>query len=85
LPEVDKDSINAILQELQRALLIADVNVELCLALTNNIKKKATDEKINKKIDRREFIIKIVHDELINVLGGKDAPKRKPVNNQLYS
>ena len=32
LPEVDKDSIKAILQELQRALLMADVNVEICLA-----------------------------------------------------
>ncbi len=76
LPEVDKDSINAILQELQRALLMADVNVEMCLAVTNNIKKRAIDEKINKKIERKEYIIKILHDELINVLGGKDAPKR---------
>jgi len=76
LPQIDKDAINAILQELQRALLMADVNVELCLAVTNNIKKRAMDEKINKKIDRREFIIKILHDELINILGGKDAPKR---------
>ncbi len=76
LPEVDKDSINAILQELQRALLLADVNVEMCLAVSNNIKKRATDEKINLKIDRREFIIKILHDELINILGGEDAPKR---------
>nr|QEE15689.1 Signal recognition particle 54 kDa protein [Candidatus Prometheoarchaeum syntrophicum] len=76
LPEIDKDAINGILLELQRALLMADVNVELCLQLTENIKKRSMDQKINKKIERKEFIIKIVHDELINILGGDNAPKR---------
>lgn len=76
LPEVDKDTINAILQELQRALLMADVKVEICLAVTENIRKQAMDQTISEKINRREFIIKILHDELINLLGGKEAPKR---------
>ena len=39
LPQVDKDSINALIQELQRALLSADVKVELVFEMTENIKK----------------------------------------------
>ncbi|WP_457916865.1 signal recognition particle receptor subunit alpha [Candidatus Lokiarchaeum ossiferum] len=76
LPEIDKNAIDAILLELQRSLLMADVKVEICFQVTENIRKRAMDQEINKKIDRREFIIKILHDELINLLGGKDAPKR---------
>ncbi len=76
LPEVNKDTINAILQELQRALLMADVNVELCLQVTETIKKQAMDQTINKQIDRKEFIIKLLHDQLIEILGGQNAPKR---------
>lgn len=76
LPEIDKDTIQAMLQELQRALLMADVKVELVFALTDRIKKRAMDEKINERIDRHDYIIKILHDELIEVLGGTQAPKR---------
>ena len=76
LPKVDKNAIDGILKELQRALLMADVNVEICLAVTEKIKKQATDTKINTKVDRQDFIIKLLHDELIAILGGKEAPKR---------
>ena len=76
LPEVDKNTINAILQDLQRALLMADVNVEICLAVTEKIKKSAMDTHINQRLDRKDYIIKILHDELIEILGGKEAPKR---------
>jgi signal recognition particle subunit SRP54 len=76
LPEVDKESINAILQELQRALLLADVRVEICFEVTERIKKRAIDEKISESINRKEFIIKLLHDELINLLGGTSATQR---------
>lgn len=76
LPDIDKESINAVLHELQRALLMADVNVEICFEVTERIKKQAMDTHINKEIKRRDFIIKILHDELINILGGKKAPSR---------
>ncbi|GAJ23846.1 unnamed protein product, partial [marine sediment metagenome] len=41
LPKIDKDIINAIVQDLQRALLSADVKVELVFQMTENIKKEA--------------------------------------------
>ncbi|MBD3213768.1 MAG: signal recognition particle protein [Candidatus Lokiarchaeota archaeon] len=75
LPRVDKDAINALIQDLQRALLGADVKVELVFEMTENIKKEAMNTEL-RKARRKDFVIKLVHDELINVLGGKPAPIR---------
>jgi len=72
---VDKDAINALIQDLQRSLLSADVKVELVFQMTENIKKEATNTKLQ-KAKRKDFVIKLVHDELINLLGGKPAPIR---------
>ena len=75
LPSVDKDAINALIQELQRALLGSDVKVELVFEMTENIRKEAMNTKLQ-KARRKDFVIKLVHDELIKLLGGKQAPIR---------
>ena len=75
LPQVDKDAINVLIQDLQRALLEADVKVELVFEMTENIKKEAFNTKLQ-KARRKDFVIKLVHDELIKTLGGKKAPIR---------
>ena len=75
LPIVDKDAINALIQDLQRALLSADVQVELVFEMTENIKKEAMNTKLQ-KAKRKDYTIKLIHDELVRVLGGKSAPVR---------
>ena len=75
LPMVDKDAISALIQDLQRSLLSADVKVELVFQMTENIKKEATNTTLQ-KAKRKDFIIKLVHDELIHLLGGRPAPIR---------
>jgi signal recognition particle subunit SRP54 len=75
LPQVDKDAINALIQDLQRALLAADVKVELVFEMTESIKKDAMNTEL-RRAQRKDFIIKLVHDKLIEVLGGKPAPIR---------
>ena len=75
LPQIDKDAIIALIQDLQRALLSADVKVELVLEMTENIKKAAMNTEL-KRAKRRDFVIKLIHDELVKVLGGKPAPIR---------
>ena len=75
LPRVDKDAINALIQDLQRALLSADVKVELVFEMTENIKKEAMNTKLQ-KAKRKDFVISLIHDELVRVLGGKQAPIR---------
>ncbi|MCX8158905.1 MAG: signal recognition particle receptor subunit alpha [Candidatus Pacearchaeota archaeon] len=65
---LDKNLVDSIIKDLQRALLEADVNVSLVLELTKKIKQTALDERI-KGLEKKEHIIKLLHDELIRLLG----------------
>lgn len=65
---LDKKLVDQIVKDLQRALIEADVNVQLVLQITKKIKQAALDEKL-KGIEKKEHIIKLLHDELINILG----------------
>ena len=65
---LDKNLVESIVKDLQRALIEADVNVALVLELTKKIKQAAFDERI-KGIEKKEHIIKLLHDELIKILG----------------
>ncbi len=75
LPSINKEEILAIIQDLQRAMLEADVKVDLVFEMTENIKKAAMNTKLQ-KAKRKDFVIKLVHDELIRVLGGRKTPIR---------
>ena len=65
---LDKNLVDSIVKELQRALIEADVNVSLVLELTKKIKQAALDERI-KGVEKKEHIIKLLHDELTKILG----------------
>lgn len=65
---LDKDLVDSIVKELQRALIEADVNVALVKELTDKIRKAAVDERI-KGIEKKEHLIKVLHDELLGILG----------------
>ena len=63
---LDKEKINTVVKELQRALIQADVNVQLVKELGDKIKKEAENEKI-KGIERKEHITKLLHDEILHL------------------
>ena len=65
---LDKNLVDSIVRELQRALIEADVDIMLVKQLSDKIKKAAFDERI-KEIEKKEHLIKILHDELISILG----------------
>ncbi|MFA5857085.1 MAG: signal recognition particle receptor subunit alpha [Candidatus Pacearchaeota archaeon] len=65
---LDKKTIETLVKDLQRALIQADVNVYLVKELGERIKKEAENEKI-KGIERKEHLTKILHDEILNLLG----------------
>ena len=71
---VDDKLINELVKEIQRALLQADVNVKLVFDLTNNIKERIKKEEPAKGLTKREQLINIVYEELVNFLG-KEAYK----------
>lgn len=71
---VDESLINELIKDIQRALLKADVNVQLVLNLSKNIKKRALEEQTPKGIDKKEHLVKIVYEELVNFLGKEAKP-----------
>ena len=75
---IDKKIVEEIVKDIQRALLQADVNVKLVLAMSKRIKSRALDEKLPQGMNPREYIIKIVYDELIGIIGKSTNIQLKP-------
>ena len=67
---LDKEMVEGVVKELQRALIEADVNVSLVLEISKKIKQEALDERL-KGVEKKEHIIKLLHDELVRILGKK--------------
>lgn len=65
---LDKNLVESVVKELQRALIEADVNILLVKEISDKIKKAAYDERI-KEIEKKEHIIKLLHEELVKILG----------------
>ncbi|MBS3814988.1 MAG: signal recognition particle protein Srp54 [Hadesarchaea archaeon] len=66
---IDKKAVKSLAKDIQRALLQADVKVELVLDLTKRIEERALEEEIPKGASRKEHLIKIVYEELSEFLG----------------
>ncbi len=66
---VDERLIDELVKDIQRALLQSDVNVKLVFDLTEKIKNRALSEEAPKGLTKKEQIINIVYQELVNFLG----------------
>ena len=66
---VDEAAVKEFVKDLQRALLQADVNVKLVLALSTKIEQRALDEKLTPGLPRKDHIVKILYEELSRILG----------------
>ena len=60
------------MKDLQRSLLQADVNVKLVLDLTKKIELRSLKEEIPAGIPKRDHIVKILYEELSEMLGSKN-------------
>ena len=58
------------MKEIRRALLDADVSYKIAKDVTNNIKEKALGQEILTSVKPGEMMVKIVHDELAELMGG---------------
>ena len=70
---VDEAQVKELVKDLQRALLQADVKVELVLQISRRIEEKALKEDLPPGVARREHVVKVVYDELTDFLGEKTA------------
>jgi signal recognition particle subunit SRP54 len=75
---VDRAAVDELSRDLQRALLQSDVNVKLVLALTQTIKKRALEEEPPKGMGVREHVLRIVYQELVNLVGEAGAVDLSP-------
>ncbi len=75
---VDERAIKELVRDIQRALLQADVNVQLVLELTKRIEKRALEEKPPPGMARKEHVIKIVYEELSALMGRPAQLQLKP-------
>ncbi|MEM2846828.1 MAG: signal recognition particle protein Srp54 [Nitrososphaerota archaeon] len=75
---VDKKTVEELIRDIQRALLIADVNVELVRRISDRIRERAFPKEMPPGISRRDYIIKVVYEELVKLLGEKPAEIKIP-------
>ena len=59
------------LKEVRRALLDADVNFKIAKDFTNTVKEKALGQNVLTAVKPSEMMVKIVHDELVQLMGGQ--------------
>ncbi|MFN8241081.1 MAG: signal recognition particle protein [Bacteroidales bacterium] len=59
------------LKEVRRALLDADVNFKIAKQFTDNVKQKAIGQKVLTAVNPSQMMVKIVHDELIELMGAE--------------
>jgi signal recognition particle subunit SRP54 len=71
---VDEAAVKELVRDVQRALLQADVNVQLVLDISKRIEERALKEQLPPGISRREHVIKVVYEELTRFLGEKPVP-----------
>ena len=71
---VDEATVKELVRDIQRALLQADVNVQLVLEISKRIEERALKEKVPPGIARREHVIKVVYEELTRFVGDKPVP-----------
>lgn len=71
---IDEDLVKELVKDIQRALLVADVDVNLVMGITKRVETQALDENLPRGVSRREHIVKVVWDTLAYFLGEKAVP-----------
>lgn len=67
--ELNQDNMQEALREIRRALLEADVNLRVVKSFISSIKDKAEGENVLQGVNPSQQLVKIVHDELVELLG----------------
>jgi signal recognition particle subunit SRP54 len=67
---ISEINIAETLKEVRRALLDADVNFKIAKQFTDTVKQKALGQEVLKSVNPSQMMVKIVHDELVDLMGG---------------
>ena len=72
--KITEDNISDIIREVRLALLESDVNYKVVKEFTNNVKEKALGVEVANSLKPSEMFLKILKDELIELLGKEKVP-----------
>lgn len=72
--ELTQENMQEAMREIRRALLEADVNLRVVKSFISAVKDKAEGENVLQGVDPSQQLVKIVHDELVNLLGKEQKP-----------
>lgn len=72
--KITEENIAPMMREIRLSLLEADVNYKVVKEFTNAVKEKALGEEVSKSLNPGDLFVKIVRDELQELLGGDNAP-----------
>ena len=75
---IDEELIKELSKDVQRALLQSDVNVRLVLEITKQLEERSLNETPPPGLSRKDHIVKILYDELANLLGKETEFDFKP-------
>ncbi len=75
---IDEALIKEIVRDIQRALIQADVNVQLALAITKELQRRALNDTPPPGMSPREHVVRIIYEELVKILGqAREVPLQK--------
>ena len=72
--KISEENVSDAMREIRLALLEADVNYTVVKEFTNKVKEKALGEEVKKSLKPGDVFVKIVKDELTELLGGEQEP-----------
>ena len=72
--KITEENVSEMMREIRLALLEADVNYTVVKEFTNKVKEKALGEEVKKSLKPGDVFVKIVKDELTELLGGEQEP-----------
>ncbi|WP_405402834.1 signal recognition particle protein [Paracoccus sp. Ld10] len=78
---LSEEDVTAAMREVRVALLEADVSLPVARNFVKAVTAKATGASVTKSVSPGQQVVKIVHDELIRVLQGDDAPEALRIDN----
>lgn len=82
---LNEDTVNASMREIRIALLEADVALPVAKTFIENVKQKAIGQEVVKSVSPANMVVKIVSDELVNLLGTQNTElNRVPVAPSVY-
>ncbi len=70
---ISEDDLNATMREVRIALLEADVALPIAKDFIERVKAEAVGQRVVSSVEPGQMIIKILHDELVKLLGGEKS------------